>query len=178
MTIELTAKKVLWVTVGEALVMAAVFMGGRYSKPTETKVVTKVETKVEYKDKVKIIRLRDEAKHQEVTTTTTKGPDGTVTVTKHATTDTQTKTATNTKKSSSKKEESKTFQFSLERRDLPDWRASGLVGWDVGSLRLDPSGLAPKVYGIEVDRRIIGTVWGGVWGMSNKTAGLSVSVEF
>lgn len=56
------------------------------------------------------------------------------------------------------------------RPSLPNWRVGGLVGVDL-------SGPSPA-YGGQVERRIIGPVYVGAWGLSSGQAGLSVGVEF
>lgn len=56
------------------------------------------------------------------------------------------------------------------RPSLPNWRVGGLVGVDLG-------GLSPT-YGGQVERRIIGPVYVGAWGLSSGQGGLSVGVEF
>lgn len=52
----------------------------------------------------------------------------------------------------------------------PQWKASALAGYN-----LDKS--AP-VYGVAVDRRILGNIYMGAWGTTDKQVGLSVSMEF
>jgi hypothetical protein len=60
-------------------------------------------------------------------------------------------------------------------RDPPDWRVSALVGADLGIVDGDPPHLA---FGAEVDRRILGPVSVGVWGLSTGAVGGAVSIEF
>lgn len=52
----------------------------------------------------------------------------------------------------------------------PDWRVGGLVGIDLG-------GLSPT-YGAQLERRIIGPVYVGAWGLSSGQGGISVGVEW
>jgi hypothetical protein len=58
-------------------------------------------------------------------------------------------------------------------RSRPDWRVGALVGVDPfhqlsGSL----------LYGGHVERRVLGPVWLGAWGLSSRAVGLSLSFEF
>lgn len=56
-------------------------------------------------------------------------------------------------------------------RSAPDWRVGGLVG-----VTLQPA-LRP-VYGLHVERRILGPVSLGAWGLSSGVIGASLSAEF
>jgi hypothetical protein len=57
-------------------------------------------------------------------------------------------------------------------RARPDWRAGALVG-------VDPfHPLSGFVYGATVERRVLGPVWLGAWGLSSRAVGLSLSLEF
>lgn len=52
----------------------------------------------------------------------------------------------------------------------PDWRVSGLLGFSLD--KKEP------VYGIDVQRRILGAASVGIWATTEKTIGLSVGYEF
>jgi len=56
------------------------------------------------------------------------------------------------------------------RTPLPDWRVGGLVG-----LELDAG--AP-VYGLQLERRLLGPIHVGAWGLSSGAVGIGVSVTF
>lgn len=58
----------------------------------------------------------------------------------------------------------------IVRTPLPDWRVSGMVGLEIDRV-------AP-VYGLQVERRILGPIHLGVWGLSAGAVGLGVSVAF
>ncbi|NDD84290.1 hypothetical protein EBZ38_08475 [bacterium] len=62
----------------------------------------------------------------------------------------------------------------VKEKPLPDWRISPMVGLDF------KNGLQSSqvVYGGEVQRRILGSVSAGAWGLSSGVAGVSVSLEF
>lgn len=83
----------------------------------------------------------------------TKKPDGTIE-----------KKTTIKDKSSTVKDTAK-----LIENKRADWKASGLVGI---------STKGEQVYGISIDRRILGNVFVGVWGHTGATAGISVGMEF
>jgi hypothetical protein len=55
----------------------------------------------------------------------------------------------------------------------PGWRVSVAAGWDAEALSL-----RPETYGVEVSRRVAGTVWLGAWARTDRTGGVSVAVEF
>ena len=50
------------------------------------------------------------------------------------------------------------------------WKASALVGYSLDNKR--------PVYGIDVQRRILGNAHIGLWGTTEKTLGLSIGYEF
>lgn len=56
----------------------------------------------------------------------------------------------------------------VEPSALPDWRVSGLVGLSRQDL----------VYGASIERRVLGPVHAGVWGLSSGAVGLSVGFDF
>lgn len=56
------------------------------------------------------------------------------------------------------------------RTPLPDWRVGGLVG-----LELDAG--AP-VYGLQLERRILGPIHVGAWAMTSGAVGLAITVAF
>lgn len=61
----------------------------------------------------------------------------------------------------------------------PQWKVSPLVGVNIRDLSLG-QGLTtgPLAFGVKVDRRIVGPVFLGAWGISSGQAGLSVGMEF
>ncbi len=70
-----------------------------------------------------------------------------------------------------KKKETTTKGTSIKIvENKPDWKASALVGYN-----LDKSAM---VYGASVDRRILGNIFVGAWGTTDKQVGLSVGMEF
>lgn len=126
------------------------YAGGRYVQPA--KVVTQI------KEVVKTVEI---VKHDTTTITKeVKHPDGT--------TETDT-TVVNHDIDMSHSNTSNTISKVTENLK-PQWKATALAGYNFSSFE--------KVYGAEIDRRIIGPIFVGAWGNSNHTGGLSVSVEF
>jgi hypothetical protein len=63
-----------------------------------------------------------------------------------------------------------------KRVDAPlNWHVSALVGAGVS---LKPLGLGPLVYGASVERRVLGPVFVGVWGLSSAAGGITVGAAF
>lgn len=60
----------------------------------------------------------------------------------------------------------------------PDWRVGVLAGVDARQVSLVPLSPGPLVFGGIVERRLVGPVSVGAWGLSSATFGVSVSVEF
>lgn len=53
----------------------------------------------------------------------------------------------------------------------PQWKISGMAGANYNSL-------STPIYGGQVERRVLGPVFIGIWGFNNKSAGLSAGLEF
>lgn len=60
----------------------------------------------------------------------------------------------------------------------PMWRAGVLAGLDVRRVSLIPPSPGPVILGATVERRIVGPIHAGVWGLSSGAFGVSASVEF
>jgi hypothetical protein len=58
-------------------------------------------------------------------------------------------------------------------RERPSWRVTAQAGWATTR----PT-IRPEIYGAEVSRRIVGPAWLGVWARTDKTAGVSLAVEW
>jgi hypothetical protein len=54
---------------------------------------------------------------------------------------------------------------------LPGWRVGVSAGWD----RFQPS---PNLYGLELDRRLFGTLWVGIRARTDKSVGAALSLEW
>jgi hypothetical protein len=145
-----------WQKILVAILVSAVvgFAFGKYALPGKVQIKTQEVEKI-----VTVVQ------HDTVTEThEVKRPDGTViTDTTIKDRDTANTSTVDTKKSS----ETITNQ-------KPQWKVQGLVG-------LSTKDLGQPAYGVGVERRIIGPIFVGAWGLSKsteQTAGLSVSLEF
>lgn len=147
----------LYVAGGALLALVLAFLGGRYSRPARVeervKVETKIQTRVEWRDRVVEKRVEGPTREVErivekpgaeriVTRWIERGP---VTVDTDATA-AGASAVTGTASSSSAK--------------VTD---NGRPGWAVGLAAAWPSlSTRPERVGLEIDRRILGTVWLGV----------------
>lgn len=141
-----------WAKVILAILVAAGlgYAFGRYAQPAKEVIKT-----------VEVVKTVTVVQHDTVTVTKQiKKPDGTtetdtvitdkdVDITNTAIKDTSSETITNVK---------------------PQWKLSGQGGYNFSSFN--------KVYGAEVDRRILGPIFLGAWGNSDRAAGIAISVEF
>jgi hypothetical protein len=163
------------------------------------------QDRVVYQDRIvekKVyVKADDAKKHTETKTVETKRPDGTTEKVTTTTTDTDNHSVvTNTDNKtdnvnvdkSTKTEEDKTVKENknlkedksqLVVNDKPGWRVAGSLGIDFN--KIGPKELLvttptqyPLVYGLEVDRRLVGTVWLGIQANTMKTGSLVLSLEF
>lgn len=155
-----TMKKTLLLISAFLITGALGFGFGKYSAPTKVVEVEKIKTvTVE-----KVVEKKAEKKN--VKTVVVQAPDGTTTTTTTdtSTVDTNTNTDTNTVATDEKK---KTTTYSR-----PNWRLAALGGFD-------PNGnIGKPIYGGSIERRILGPIFVGAFGMSNKSFGVSLSFEF
>lgn len=143
---------------------------------TVEKWQTKTETKVEYKDRdvIKYVYLKAKKKDVVVHVTTTKTPDGTVVTDKTITDKTVTDTSTAAQETHTQegKQQTTTEQTVEKKREikivagLPDWRVSVKAGFNLFHPNLAEFP-ASGIYGIGVDRRIIGPCYLGLEGISD-----------
>lgn len=112
-------------------------------------------------------------------TTTTTNPDGSST--SHTVVDTNVDTNTHETKDTVKvveviKEVMVTKEVEkIVEAGKANWRINAMLGTQ---LSVVPLGVKGFVYGGEVDRRLFGPVWIGVYGLSNGTVGGKVGIEF
>lgn len=167
---------------------------GRYAQPAKvvekTRVETKTVTQTVYQDKIidHIVYVKEKKEDKHTTTTTTKTPDGTV-VTK---TETEDKIDTSAKIDHTKDENKVVTQIVYQDKIVEklklveskklDWRLAAGAGVSIptflGKQQIGIPGLSGAVIQVEVDRRIIGPVFLGLWGNSQGTTGLSLSAVF
>lgn len=176
-------KKKSLIVLGVIVAMVLSYLGGRYSGPEKIKTITETIIKIEEKivEKKIYIKQKQQKKHVEKVIETVKKADGTVVTTTKIITDTDTKTNVSLNETkdvtlNATKEDKKII---IVENAKPQWRVSGKVGVDFSKISLLNVPTANDLtYGIGVERRIIGTVYVGAWGMTNKSGGLSISVDF
>lgn len=138
-----------------AVLTLTAFAFGRYSAPTK---VVEVERKSE-KSKTETERN----KHRETETKEVTRPDGTKEKTTKVVEDTETERKTDTAKNSEKSKEtvrgSKTLSLSL------------LAGANIPNV-------SSQVIGGHVSTQLLGPITIGVWGLSDRTAGFSLGLNF
>jgi hypothetical protein len=153
------------------------------------KIVTQVQTQVQTSDNVNDQKKDDENIH--TVTTIVKKPDGTTT--------TQIVSDTNDDKSDTKVEVkyvdrvqtvTQTVEKTVEvtktvETAKPNWMVKAMAGASFNQSKLQPTApfINPIYLGLSVDRRIIGPVYLGAWGMTttnlnNNIVGLSLSFQF
>lgn len=141
-----------WKYIVAILLLLLAYAGGRYLQPA--KIETVIQEKIVTKEVIKkdvVTEIREIVK-----------PDGTketVTIIKD-----KTEIAKDTQK------DLKVDKIIVNSK--PNFKLAGLTGIDA-----NPNGNT-IIYGISVEKRIFGPVSAGIWGLTNKTGGLSVSVEF
>jgi hypothetical protein len=73
----------------------------------------------------------------------------------------------------------KVVEKRVEVQVRPDWKVTPMVGLDVPRVIQNPvAAQSAIVFGGQVERRILGPISAGAWGLSNGNAGVSVTVEF
>jgi hypothetical protein len=182
-------KYILALALGSVSLLAIGYGAGRYTTPekvveTEKLKVVEVEKQVVVVQKeveVKIVRVVEEKKDRVTTTTTETGKDGTskTTIIEKEKTDTHVaegSASTGKESSSSTTEKAKEVVKEVVKvvENLPEWNFGAGVG-----LELNTSILSGKLtpYGIfSVEKRIIGSFYGGAWGTTNGALGLGVSL--
>lgn len=155
---------------GVSLALVAAFLAGRYSRPAETKTETVTVYATHAKDEGKLSVDADTKTRERVVTVTKREPGGTVYVTrtKDKLTDSDLSLDLGWKTETETKGETKQI---VTTKALPDWRVGASAGWSSVTPR-------PDVYGLELSRRVVGTVWAGAWARTDRTAGLSLALEF
>lgn len=110
-----------------------------------------------------------------------KSKDNEVNVSDKQTTDTKDTTVTETKPDGTKivtvvkenvvvKEKQVTVETKIEKVVRPDWKVTLGTGYDFREKK--------EVYSVGVDRRILGNISIGLYGVSNNTVGVNVGIEF
>lgn len=163
------------IALGVLLALAGAFSAGRFSAPLQ--VETKEVERVVYKDRevVKVVTVQAKAETKVVYRDRVIYRDGTITEREVERTDTKTDTKTNTDRVATR--DTIAERWSESKTTLrPDWRVSVLAGASLQPPALTIAG--PLVLGVEVNRRIAGGLWLGVWATTYGAGGASVAVEF
>jgi type II secretory pathway pseudopilin PulG len=124
---------------------------GRYVQPA--KVVTKTQTVTQVVTQIQ--------EHVHTVTHTVVQPNGIKDIT----------TVTDNNSTENKDSDTKSSSSTITTYSKPQWRAQGLAG-------LNLSNVSTPIYGLGVERRILGPIFVGAYGKTNSEAGLSLSLEF
>ena len=122
---------------------------GRYMQPA--KVVTKIVTETK-----EIVVVKNDV---QTVTHEVDHPDGTV------------------EKTTTTVDKSQETIAKESRTDIEQTKTNQKPQWLIGAQLTPQSGPLGPVYGAEVQRRIIGPIFVGAFGNTNRTVGLSVSIE-
>lgn len=138
------------VAIGVLVAAGLGYAFGRYAQPARVEIKKEIE-----------IQEKEVVKHDTVIVEKeTKLPDGTVVKEKR----------TEDKTVESRKSDSKEKESTLIVSAKPQWRAGALAGYDLNQFK--------PVYGGEVERRILGPIFVGVWANTQSTVGAKLSIEF
>lgn len=186
--------KILVIILAILLSLAGAFLLGWFlNKPTiiekeriVEKIKTEIQEKIVYKEKIveKKVYVKDVHK---VTSIQTK-PDGSTNTTIVEDSGTHINTDTQTDKDKVKTVEVIKFVDRVVEKEKiitygkPNWRVGLLAGVDVGALVGSRNLLITEpynlVFGINAERRIIGPIYMGVFGLTSGEAGISISGSF
>lgn len=168
----------LLVAGGITLALVAAYLAGRFAGPTKT-----VEKEVRVLDKSMVAKAVASARaewQREVedrsVTTTYYGPSGKPTrkvQQKHVDLKAGGSSVASSQTDVATKANETSATSKVTERARPGWRAGVTAAWSPGQLSV-----APDHYGIELDRRLFGTVWLGVRADTDKTVGASLSLEW
>ena len=162
--------------------LAAGFTAGRFFVRPQVEIRT--ETKTEWRDRevVKEVKVKGETVYVDRvvyrTIDTRKEPNGTMTThtVERSDTDTHRQTTETSARDAVTERQGQASTVQVVTPVLPQWRAAVLAGASLKSPLLPVAG--PLVLGLEVDRRIVGPFWLGVWAQTQGSAGVSLSAEF
>jgi hypothetical protein len=165
----------LCVAAGVLLALVAAFLGGRFAAPVRVEEKVRVETKTvtvtEWKDRVIEKRVAGPVR---VRTITIEKPGGERVVERIVERGpVTTETAAESAGQSSSAASSVGVSERVVESARPGWRLSVAAGWAPEALSLRPG-----LYGVEVSRRVAGTVWIGAWAKTDRTGGLVLAMEF
>lgn len=168
-------RRYLAIAAGALLALVAAFLGGRYSAPA------RVETRTEWKEKVVTVtewkdRVVTQKGPERIRVVTREIPGGERIVEKVIERGPSTTTTDTTGQAHSQTDQS-SATVSVKEAGRPGWSV-GVSGQWAGA----PSSAVPDRLGLELDRRLFGTIWLGVRASSRGTSdpqlGLALRMEF
>lgn len=148
--------------VGLVLVLVG-YAFGRYVQPAT--VITKTEDHEVIKYVERTTKEKDNNK--DIVIIETRLPDGTIRKETHIVDKGRVIIDKSKEGSDTKDSKSETIVSNTK----PQWKAAGLLG-------VADYSLSNRIYGLEIERRILGPIFVGAWGMTNKQLGVSVGLEF
>jgi hypothetical protein len=172
------------IAIAASIVAAGVggFIAGRYLTAPKVRVETRTEEKLVYQDRIveRRVEVKGETKVElrVVTRTIWAFPDaGTITQEREVTgsKDVLAEASVDSRAEVKTRQEEKTT-VAISTPMLPDWRVAVLAGASLRPPVLPVAG--PLVLGMEVDRRILGPFWLGLWANTGGAGGVSVAGEF
>lgn len=154
---------------GVAIVVALLvaFAGGRFSNSEKKTESIQTAMKTDTKQDLNVNLNKDQ--HVDTITTETKKPDGTIITT----TEKKVDTVVNQEKTQVTQTQTvatQTVKESISRGGQPV-TVQAMVGADLSNV----NGL---IYGLSVSKPLLGPVAVGIWGLTNKTAGFSLGLQF
>jgi hypothetical protein len=186
-------KKTLIVSVVSVVLLVGAFLAGRYTTPV--KVQEKVVEKVVVQEKIVTVEVdkkntdEDQKKDTHTVVVVVKKKDGST-----ITTETKDTHADDQKHEVEIKYVDRVVNRVVEKevtvtktidRILPQWSVTAKVGTTFNQLKpsLAPPYFQPLLVGVDVDRRILGPIWFGMWGLTDLklnaiSAGVAVKLEF
>ncbi len=197
----MSTRKKLAIVLGALALLLLTFAAGRHSRPA------RVETKerIVYQDKIveKVVNhdvVRTEVVHDQVVAKNVetkivweKAPDGSIKTTETITDLSKTSDQTHTDQTHENVTRTDVTQVvkidstknTITTYERPSWSVAVMPGLDVrgaisdGLAALSPSTLTKRgILGASVERRIVGPVFGGVWGNTAGAGGVTVRLEF
>lgn len=167
-------RTVLLVLVGVAALLAARSCS-RPPPPAREEVRT--EATRDRESFARLLAQLEERRHVETATTTTRTdtrPDGrrVVTVTERRRV-AQTDTSARSSADVGERERQVVTEVRTVERARSSWRVGAAAGWSITR-----PALRPELYGVDLSRRVVGPVWLGAWARTDKTAGVSLAVEW
>ncbi len=160
-----------WVVL--VVLLAVGYVSGRYLSPS--RVITKTETKIVTQEVVvtKEVDKTDYYKNKVLIETTTTKPDGTV-IRQREFVDKSVVIHDDTKDSTDNKNTTTTTNTTTEK----DYPQAKYTGSTKVLFAKNVKNIAEDIYGLEVDKKLIGPFVVGAFGLTDKTVGLSLGLNF